>query len=560
MKMDFSANSYSNMSSDVNTLTPDLQIGSKRPEEINMDSGTTSNSNTNTGVNALTPDSQIHNKTQQDVRTDLNLESDSGNKSRKRKQSGTNPIGKHALNTETTNPTTIPKSGASTIRSLELGSDWGLSCESKRHERKQQLRLDFSETTGSDQGLNVAEDTKLVCYGLFSDLNLETASPRHNTKLNREGMQRSQCPNHGIRNTKAKLSIGLHTEHGTSCQVTKQELQNAAGNLQNTDSESELDFDSKPRCQNKKRKAKRTKETRQDILTRVGLNAAGNSQSTDSGSELDLDTKQDTKPKVMQKKMQEENRTHINTKAARNSQKTDSETDLDFDPGPRCQDAIRDTKQKAQRGTKHKQAHKPDCPQSLLPAPPETSDPEDLYSARGVLLIDAMGVPYTLCMRPILTPKSGELQSDTELSRATGSPQPTHIKAYVCTVCSRAFPYRSYLERHRISHLEMKPYVCTDCGKAFKRSSHLARHRHVHSDAGKPFQCTVCQKGFREPGELLQHQRVHTGERPYQCQVCRMRFTERTTLRRHCQRKHSAEEQGHKYEPEAGTVSDLTAI
>ncbi|MBN3274640.1 ZN524 protein, partial [Polyodon spathula] len=171
-----------------------------------------------------------------------------------------------------------------------------------------------------------------------------------------------------------------------------------------------------------------------------------------------------------------------------------------------------------------------------------------------------MGVPYTLCTQPILTPKSGEHQSDSALPRATGSPQPTHIKAYVCTVCSRAFPYRSYLERHRITHLEMKPYVCTDCGKAFKRSSHLARHRHVHSDAGKPFQCAVCQKGFREPGELVQHQRVHTGERPYQCQVCRMRFTERTTLRRHCQRKHSTEEQGQKDKPEAGTLSDLTAI
>uniref|UniRef100_A0A8C4T8C3 C2H2-type domain-containing protein n=1 Tax=Erpetoichthys calabaricus TaxID=27687 RepID=A0A8C4T8C3_ERPCA len=137
----------------------------------------------------------------------------------------------------------------------------------------------------------------------------------------------------------------------------------------------------------------------------------------------------------------------------------------------------------------------------------------------GILLIDTFGVPYTLYRK--VTPQGG------------------NTKSYICAVCYRPFPYLSYLERHRISHLEMKPHVCSDCGKAFKRSSHLARHRHVHSDLGKPYQCSVCQKGFREAGELVQHERVHTGERPYQCQVCRLRFSERTTLRRHFQRKHA---------------------
>ncbi|KAG2457392.1 zinc finger protein 514-like [Polypterus senegalus] len=162
----------------------------------------------------------------------------------------------------------------------------------------------------------------------------------------------------------------------------------------------------------------------------------------------------------------------------------------------------------------------------------------------GILLIDTFGVPYTLYRK--VTPQGGNSEGKEEAASdgsatsdgaVTCSSSPA--KSYICAVCYRPFPYLSYLERHRISHLEMKPHVCSDCGKAFKRSSHLARHRHVHSDLGKPYQCSVCQKGFREAGELVQHERVHTGERPYQCQVCRLRFSERTTLRRHFQRKHA---------------------
>ncbi|XP_042539134.1 zinc finger protein 581 [Dipodomys spectabilis] len=143
---------------------------------------------------------------------------------------------------------------------------------------------------------------------------------------------------------------------------------------------------------------------------------------------------------------------------------------------------------------------------------------------RRYLLIDTQGVPYTALV-------------DDQARRAAAAPGSAgQKKSYRCPVCSRAFEYQSYLQRHSVAHSEAKPFRCDACGKAFKRASHLARHRGTHrAGVGRPL---GCPRRFRDAGEPARRDRAHSEECPLQCPRCPRRFTEQSTRQKHRRWKH----------------------
>jgi len=108
---------------------------------------------------------------------------------------------------------------------------------------------------------------------------------------------------------------------------------------------------------------------------------------------------------------------------------------------------------------------------------------------------------------------------------------------FVCVVCNKTFPYKSYLEGHLRAHMDQRPYQCEVCGKAFKRTCDLLIHSRFH-DAMKQFECRDCGRRFRWKNGLDRHRRVHTGEKPFLCNRCGRAFADWGSHKQHM-RRHS---------------------
>uniref|UniRef100_A0A087XXD1 Zinc finger protein 436-like n=1 Tax=Poecilia formosa TaxID=48698 RepID=A0A087XXD1_POEFO len=112
-----------------------------------------------------------------------------------------------------------------------------------------------------------------------------------------------------------------------------------------------------------------------------------------------------------------------------------------------------------------------------------------------------------------------------------------HLSSFPCTVCGKAFRFRSLLASHALVHSDVRPFACDFCSRSFRRLSHLKRHRQaVHADGARPpqsFVCHICGKDKKCRSQLARHVIIHTGERPFACDLCPARFNRRGNLQQH---------------------------
>lgn len=81
-------------------------------------------------------------------------------------------------------------------------------------------------------------------------------------------------------------------------------------------------------------------------------------------------------------------------------------------------------------------------------------------------------------------PKPGEIRETKALDGST---------LYCCPECQMAYPDRSLIEQHVISHAVERRFVCDICNAALKRKDHLTRHKLSHIP-DRPHVCNVSVK------------------------------------------------------------------
>lgn len=81
-------------------------------------------------------------------------------------------------------------------------------------------------------------------------------------------------------------------------------------------------------------------------------------------------------------------------------------------------------------------------------------------------------------------PKPGEIRETKALDGST---------LFCCPECQMAYPDRSLIEQHVISHAVERRFVCDICNAALKRKDHLTRHKLSHIP-DRPHVCNVCHR------------------------------------------------------------------
>lgn len=84
-------------------------------------------------------------------------------------------------------------------------------------------------------------------------------------------------------------------------------------------------------------------------------------------------------------------------------------------------------------------------------------------------------------------PKPGEIRETKALDGST---------LYCCPECQMAYPDRSLIEQHVISHAVERRFVCDICNAALKRKDHLTRHKLSHIP-DRPHVCNVSMMGYK---------------------------------------------------------------
>lgn len=90
-------------------------------------------------------------------------------------------------------------------------------------------------------------------------------------------------------------------------------------------------------------------------------------------------------------------------------------------------------------------------------------------------------------------PKPGEIRETRALDGTI---------IYCCPECQMAYPDRSLIEQHVISHAVERRFVCDICNAALKRKDHLTRHKLSHIP-DRPHVCNVSCRSLREMAQML---------------------------------------------------------
>ena len=106
---------------------------------------------------------------------------------------------------------------------------------------------------------------------------------------------------------------------------------------------------------------------------------------------------------------------------------------------------------------------------------------------------------------------------------------------HTCDVCSRSFPKRTLLHRHRAKHNYENGKVCSDCGEMLKAEEDDEEHKRNHC-ARKQFECERCSQTFSIEQTYLTHIQNHDN---HKCSKCDVAFASKKKAHEHYKTVHS---------------------
>ena len=112
----------------------------------------------------------------------------------------------------------------------------------------------------------------------------------------------------------------------------------------------------------------------------------------------------------------------------------------------------------------------------------------------------------------------------------------------ICTICSKAFLFKSGLRQHMTVHIKQKHHRCFagNCKRSYKWASELNHHVKMHVD--RKHQCPDCDYSSREERLYKCHLKKHIDDFKYRCTYCDFKTKWPTPFKRHiirCKTKQS---------------------
>ncbi|KAK9296927.1 hypothetical protein QLX08_009188 [Tetragonisca angustula] len=123
---------------------------------------------------------------------------------------------------------------------------------------------------------------------------------------------------------------------------------------------------------------------------------------------------------------------------------------------------------------------------------------------------------------------------DIHLFRSHGERVTKH--PHSCDVCSRSFPKRILLNRHRAKHNYENGKVCSDCGEMLKAEEDDKEHKENHCTK-KQFKCKRCLQTFSIEQTYIAHIQNHDN---HKCSKCDVTFASKKKVHEHYKMVHSS--------------------
>lgn len=103
-----------------------------------------------------------------------------------------------------------------------------------------------------------------------------------------------------------------------------------------------------------------------------------------------------------------------------------------------------------------------------------------------------------------------------------------------CTICAKAFAYKSVLDRHRLTHTKQYPFKCSICAQSFPTYTLLRYHIYSHSKESL-FKCSVCNFSTDHQTTMKTHEANHKKHNLYNCTDCNYLTTKCNLFMKHCE-------------------------
>ncbi|XP_061727256.1 protein suppressor of hairy wing-like [Cydia pomonella] len=132
------------------------------------------------------------------------------------------------------------------------------------------------------------------------------------------------------------------------------------------------------------------------------------------------------------------------------------------------------------------------------------------------------------------------------------------LESATCSICNKTFKSVTNMQRHiAVTHPpEEAEQTCEICNKTFKCSTHLRIHmRAVHSTQTL-FNCDICNKEFALKSYMLKHKKTHIDVKEVQCEICYQVYKTVDDAKRHAKRVHMKPEDSKKMKTHKCDICD----